>query len=345
MKGHMQARAHKRAKRFPLIAAGCIASTLTLSAATKAPGAPEGPATVQNSFPTSKTAATNAAAAEVTVRAPSTPREYFNAGTHELAAGKFREAEAFLESALASQQEELQYAALYNLGHVRFDQGLEELKKNPPPAPAMANGKATGDMADGAIKAADAALASDNVQRMVAAYMHGRGVRKDLKAATAAVEDALKTYSAILAKWQRSSGDFKGAQEIKLADADAEQNAETVDRSIAKLVDSIRKMQQCANGMNEKGRELGDQLKKLKGKIPAPNMPPGAGGEDDEDEDQPMGQKPGQKEGPTKEGKQMTLTPEQAGWLLQGFKLDGNRRLPMGQPETGTPKDRSRATW
>src|SRR5437016_2288419 len=55
---------------------------------------------------------------------PSTPRDFFNVGVQQLRAGKLREAEASLESAVASQNERLQDPALYNLGHVRFDQGV-----------------------------------------------------------------------------------------------------------------------------------------------------------------------------------------------------------------------------
>src|SRR3954451_16866539 len=71
-------------------------------------------------------ARTNAVSVEP---APSTPREFFNAGTRRLREGKLREAEAFLESALNSQIQNLQPSALYNLGEVRFNQGIEELKK------------------------------------------------------------------------------------------------------------------------------------------------------------------------------------------------------------------------
>src|SRR5437868_3908593 len=63
--------------------------------------------------------------------APSKPRELYNAGTREFKSGKLREAEALLETTLASQDERLQTPALYNLGHVRFSQGKEELKKGP----------------------------------------------------------------------------------------------------------------------------------------------------------------------------------------------------------------------
>jgi hypothetical protein len=41
----------------------------------------------------------------------------------------------------------------------------------------------------------------------------------------------------------------------------------------------------------------------------------------------------------------MTLSQEQAGWVLDGFKLDSERRLPMGQGELAQPKDRNRPTW
>ena len=86
-------------------------------------------------------------------------------------------------------------------------------------------------------------------------------------------------------------------------------------------------------------------MKQLKGRIPAPDMPPGAAGDDEEDEDQPLGPKPGQEEGPAKEGQEMALSPEQAGWLLEGYRLDSERRLPMGGTNPGQPKDRSRPTW
>src|SRR5512138_1547956 len=67
--------------------------------------------------------------------APSTPREFFNAGYENLRQGKLREAEAFLQSVLAAQNEKLQPPALYDLGHVRFAQGNEELKKGPAARP------------------------------------------------------------------------------------------------------------------------------------------------------------------------------------------------------------------
>jgi tetratricopeptide (TPR) repeat protein len=259
--------------------------------------------------------------------------------------GKLREAEALLESALASQMERLDSPALYNLGHVRFGQGSEELKKSPAARPTLARGRSAARQADEALALVDEALAGNDVQKMVAAYVRGRGVRKDLKAVTEAVRRALGAHGAALGKWQRASGDFRSALELNAADADARLNAETVDRSIAKLVDMMREMQQCSGALGDKNKELGEKLKQLKGRIPGGDQPPGGAGDDDEDEDSPFGPKPGQEEGPPKDGKEMPLSPEQAGWLLDGYKLGSDRRLPMVMGKEGQPKDRARPTW
>jgi tetratricopeptide (TPR) repeat protein len=276
---------------------------------------------------------------------PDTSREFYNAGTRQLAARKLREAEASLESALASQKEQLRPPVLYNLGLVRFGQGVEQLKKGPVAKPTLQRGQSAAQQADAALRQANEALGGNEVDKMVAAYMRGRGARKELKAATEAVRRALQVHGAVLARWERASGDFKSAAELNSADSDARHNSEVLDRCIAKLVDSLREMQQCLNGMCDKGNKLGEALKQLKGRIPAPNMPPGAAGDDDEDDDQPFGPQPGQEEGPSKQGQEMTLSPEQAGWLLDAYKLDSERRLPMGQGPAADPKERSRPTW
>jgi tetratricopeptide (TPR) repeat protein len=276
---------------------------------------------------------------------PSTPRELFNAGTQKLHDGKLREAEAFLESSLSTQAENVQPSALYNLGHVRFGQGVEELKKGPAGRQASARGRAAAQRAEEATRIAEDALAGNDVQKMVEAYLNGRGARRELRAATKAVQRAMETHGAALGKWQRASGDFKSTVELNRNDADAQQNAETVDRNIARLVDSIHELQQAASAMGQKNPQLCEKLGQLKGRIPAPNMPPGAADDEEEDEDKPNGLRPGEQEGPTKEGQEMRLSREEAGWLLEGYKLDNERRLPMTQTETGDPKSRNRLPW
>jgi hypothetical protein len=68
--------------------------------------------------------------------------------------------------------------------------------------------------------------------------------------------------------------------------------------------------------MSDKERDLAQKLKQLKGRIPEMDMPPGAAGDDEEDEESPDGPKPNQKEGVTLEGEEIQLSPEQAAWLL-----------------------------
>lgn len=282
------------------------------------------------------------------IKPPTTPREFFNAGTELLRQQKLKEAEAFLQTVLTAQNENLQPPALYNLGHVRFGQGIEELKKNKSAGQTTSRAHASSETADSAIKEAEEALASEDVKKMVEAYLQGRGARRGLKEATKLVKQAMDAYGDALSKWQRSSGDFKSAAELNPLDADARQNADSVDRSIAKLIDSMRKMQEMAAQLGKKKQELGEKMKGLKGKIPQDQMPPGAAGDDEEEEDQPNGTKPEDKEAPGKQGEQqqqLTLSPEQAAWLLEGFKLDSERRLPMDQKDTGDPRNKGKKPW
>src|SRR5258708_3373025 len=276
---------------------------------------------------------------------PSTPREVFNAGTQKLREGKLREAETLLETALASQNQRLQAPALYNLGHVRFSQGIEQLKKTGPAGQAASAGKRASDQADQAISQADQALAGDDLGKLTAAYVRGRGVRKELRAVTEAVRRALEVHGVALAKWERAEGDFKSDLELNPSDTDAQHDAEVVDPSIAKLVDSIHEMQKTCSSCCSKCHRLGQVLKQLKGRIPPPLNPPGAPGKKYEAQNSPLGPLPDKQEAASRDGEEMRLTPEQAGWLLEGFRLDSERRLPMTLGGPAEPKDRVRPTW
>jgi hypothetical protein len=181
---------------------------------------------------------------------------------------------------------------------------------------------------------------------MIRSYVAGRGARRELKEAAKVVRRAIEAHGKTLAKWERASGDFKSAVELKPADQQARDNADIVDRNIARLIDSLRDLQQAAMAMMDKNQQLGEKLKQLRGMIPAPDMPPGAGGDDEEDDEFPFGPQPGQQEGPTKEGNESSMSREEASWILDGFKLDGERRLPMGEgDQEAKPRDRSRPTW
>jgi tetratricopeptide (TPR) repeat protein len=269
---------------------------------------------------------------------PQTPRELFNEGTKLLQQTNLWRAEYCLERALSSQAEPFQSPSLYNLGHVRFSQGSEELKKGPPHAATASRGQAAGQQASEALRSANDALADSSVEKLVASYLQGRGARRELRSALKAVKAALQVYGKTLNKWERSSGDFKSALELNASDSDARHNADVVDRCIARLVDRIQQLQQMAQAMGQQEKELGEKMKQMKGRIPAPDMPPGSAGDEDEEEDFPNGKEPGPKdEGPTKEGGEMPLSPEQASWLLEAFG-SGRLLLPVEATKGGTPK-------
>jgi tetratricopeptide (TPR) repeat protein len=279
---------------------------------------------------------------------PATARDFYNAGTKLLAGKKFAEAEMMFQSALAAQDERVQPAALYNLGHTRFGAGVELLKKGPDGQKTAAQGNAALAVGAQAMGAAEAALAENNLDKMIAAYLEGRGTRRELRDAEKAVQASMETYGKTLTKWQRAAADFKSAAELNPADTNAAQNAEIVERGIAKLVDNLRKMKEMMGAMGKQRQDLGKLLSRLKGRIPAPDAPPGAAGEDDEDD---QGVQPdslaGQKENASREGDQMKvpLSPEQAGQILDGLSLDGSRRLSISDKEGTAPKDKKGRNW
>ena len=280
--------------------------------------------------------------------APVTARDFYNSGTRLLTAKKYPEAERMFQSALAAQDEAVQPVALYNVGQARFADGLERLKQGPDAQKVSAQGNAALAAGENALRASESALASDEENRLIMAYLAGRGARRELREAQKAVSSAMETYGKTLDEWLRASGDFKGAAELNPRDTNATRNAEIVDRGIARLVDTVRKMQAMMSMMGQQRQDLARMMSKLKGRIPAPDAPPGAGGEDDEDD---QGAKPdtlaGQKESAGRQNEQMplTLSPDRASEILNGLMLDGTRRLEMSDKE-GTPaKDRKGRNW
>ncbi len=280
---------------------------------------------------------------------PVTARDFYNAGTELLAAKKYADAERMFQSSLAGQDERVQPPALYNLGHARFAEGVELLKKGPDAQKALAQGDEATTAGASAIRSAESALAGNDLSRMITAYIEGRGARHELNAAAKAVKTAMETYGKTLAKWQRAADDFKSAAELNPTDTNATHNAEVVEQDIAKLVDSLRKMQEMAGKIAGQKQQLGPLLSKLKGQIPAPDAPPGGPGDGDEDDDggvQPDSLQ-GKEENAARDGQQMRipLSPDQAGQILDGISLDGSRRLPMSDKPGAKPKEKNGRNW
>jgi Ca-activated chloride channel family protein len=305
------------------------------------------PATIQ---PAAATNTTNANTNTLPSRAPETPRDFFNAGTRQFASGKLREAEAALQTAVAANDDTLQPGALYNLGHVRFQQGVETLKKAPDGDAVRNRAEAATRMGDLALRSADAALAGDNLDAMVRAYLQAGGARKELKAATGAVKKALETYGVVLARWQRSSGDFKSASDLRPSFTNAQFNAGVVDRHIAALIDKQDMMQQCGKSAGDKLDQLKNRMKQLKGRLPDGKLPGGSGDDEEDDDDGDQPREPKKEDGPGREregknGLEILISEEEALRLLESFQLDGNRKLPMGGNEPGRPADRKGRDW
>ncbi len=289
------------------------------------------------------------AAVDTNAPPPVTARDFYNAGTELLAAKKYADAERMFQSSLAQQDEPIQPPALYNLGQTRFAEGIELLKKGPDAQRTLAQAKMATDAGANAIHSAESALASSELSKMIAAYIEGRGARHELRAAEKVLTAAMETFGKTLSAWQRAADDFKSAAELNPADTNAAHNAEIVEEEIAKLVDTLQKLQQMAGAIGGQKQQLGQLLSKLKGRIPAPFAPPGGQGDDDEDDDggvQP-GSLQGKEEHAAREGEQMQipLSPDQAGKILDGISLDGTRRLPMTDQQGAKPAEKNGRNW
>jgi Mg-chelatase subunit ChlD len=287
----------------------------------------------------------SASAAELAVKPPVTPRDFYNDGTQKLRQGKWREAEQALQTAVGTQNERVQAPALYNLGHVRFQQGLEALKEGPKPEAMQAAGRSALVQADTALQQMDATFMSIEENAILAAYLQGRGARRQLKAAMTAVKKAMDLYGGVLLRWQRASGDFKSAFELNPADTDAKSNAEIVDRAIAELVERVNELEMMMQMMGKKRDDLGQKMKELKGRLPKGKQPDGEDEDEEEGEAPPNQPQEEQKESPTKPGREMQMSREEALRLLEALQLEGRRKLPMGFDQTGNPQDRKGREW
>lgn len=286
-----------------------------------------------------------ASGAEIESMPPATPRDFYNDGTRKLRLGKWREAEQALQTAVGSQNEFVQAPALYNLGQVRFQQGLEALKDGPKPEAMKAISRRALAQADQAGQQIDATFMSIEENAILAAYMQGRGARRQLKAAMTAVKKAMDVYGAVLLRWQRASGDFKSAQELNPDDTDAKFNAETVDRAIADLVEQVNELASMMQMMGKQRDDLGQKMKDLKGRLPKGKQPDGEDDDDEEGEGPSNQPKEEQKETLAKEGREMQMSREEALRLLEALPLDGRRKLPMGLDQTTKPQDRKGREW
>jgi chromosome segregation ATPase len=226
---------------------------------------------------------------------------------------------------------------------------MEELKKSEAAGPAAARGRAAAMAGEEAITEGRDALKANEIRRLVNSYMHGRGTRRELRAAVRVVRQSLQVHAAALNRLERASSDWKSALELNPKNEDARHNADVADQHIARVIDSIRDLQQSLQSLQNAGEELQQMMSQLKGKIPEKDMPPGASGDEEEEEESQEGEgdlpPPGTKEEMGTEGAERKISPEEAGWMLEGFRSGEDRRLPMTQGSEGQPIDKNRPTW
>lgn len=279
-------------------------------------------------------------------RAEITPREAYNEGTKALGKGYLRESENWLLRATGSQRESIQPPALYNLGHVRFQQGKELLKGETPRQPLLDNTLSVTEEGGDAIANADRALKSDDLMAILEAYMNGRLSRKQMRLANEDVQRALDLYGAVLVRWRRSVSDFRSSDEMATS-VDARDNAKIVERHIEELLKHVEQLQKQKEALAGLRSELKKKLAELRKKIPDGMLQPGQGEPDEEDEeDTPPKPDSGFQDRAGREGDQRAITPEIAQQILEALGLTGDRKLPLGGDEQqARPRDRKGKDW
>jgi hypothetical protein len=276
-----------------------------------------------------------------------TPRESYNFGAEAIAKKQWREAESWLLRATGSQRESIQPPALYDLGHVRFEQGRELLKGESARQPLLNRAETAGEEGTDAIGKADKALKKNDIMGIIEAYMNGRMTRKQLRLANEDVQRALDLYGSVLVRWRRSVGDFRSSDELKNS-TDAEHNAHVVERHIKELLKHTQQLQQLKELLAGARAELKKKMAELKGKIPGDMIQPGQGEGDEEDEEEGRDQpKPesGFEDRAGKEGEKRGITPEIAQQILEALGINGDRKLPIGGDEQRRPRTKNAKDW
>jgi hypothetical protein len=210
------------------------------------------------------------------------PREAYNQGVQALGKGYLRESESWLLRAVGSQQESYQPPALYNLGHVRFQQGQELLKGESAREPLLEQSVTASEDGADAIARANGALKSENLSAIIDAYLTGRATRKQLRIANEDVQRALDLYGSVLFRWRRSVGDFRSSNEMRSSD-DAQFNAKVVERHIEELLKHSKKLEEQKQDLAGLRSELKKKMAELRQEDPDGMIQPGQGDPDEED--------------------------------------------------------------
>ena len=254
-----------------------------------------------------------------------TARDFYNEGVARLHDKELRAAESAFRAAAQTNQESIQPAAAYNLGHVRFAQGKETLKGEGDRVQLLDSSQAAEVVAEEAIKRAQGVVESEELNAIIGAYMQGRAAKKQLRASRDESTRELDLIGSALERWRRSKSDFLSAAELDITNTDATTNADIVERHIAKLLDFQKKLKQQNEQAGQAREKLKELMKQLRGKIPKDMQSESDDEEDDDDEQEKK--EDGKKDEP-KPGKQQQqriggdrqVSPEMARWLKETMK-------------------------
>jgi tetratricopeptide (TPR) repeat protein len=288
-------------------------------------------------------------------------RELHNRGTQRLAEGDLAGAEDALRASLGRDIDPLRPPALHNLGHVRFGKGKTAL-----------GGKTAGDVTELSIarsylEAADADISDmkDQIELLDKAKAEGR--EPDYVPATSALGGGIGTFRTIkklipqeeamvakrigvVAAWTRSVGDFRGAHELDVADAQAKANADAIEELLRALRRETNALEEAIEAQRKKLEELRTVIQELIKRIPDDKLPQNAEGDEEDDENflPPERQKPKAGSGDPKKGKpgeEQKMTEQEARGSLEGLKNEFGRKMPAGGQDSkgakgGKPADK-----
>lgn len=284
-------------------------------------------------------------------------RQKFNEGVAGLVSGELQSAEDALRTALKTNQSSIQPVALYNLGHVRFEQGRELLKPHKdvfgsalgqPSDGFRALTDQTKELLDDGKQAAESAKAvlknSSDIQEFIAAYQRAQAARRNLRPARDEVRRLTDLGESAKTRWDRSLGDFDSAFELERKNTDAEFNADVVRQHLDRLIKRLEELEQQQQQIAQMRDGLKEQMKGLRGKIPKEMQreDENAEGEDDDEEEDGQQPPPG---GMQRQdiGKEREISTEMAKSLLERMKTE-TKSVPAGdQPEK--PRDRKGRDW
>jgi tetratricopeptide (TPR) repeat protein len=289
--------------------------------------------------------------------APESAYSLYNSGVKKLAEKDLKEAEAALRSAVATNHETVQPAALYNLGHVRFLQGKETLKGEGNRQQLLESSAAAAALAEEVLRRGQSVAEREDIQELIDAYMEARAARKSLRMNRDENTRELDLLGSALQRWRRSVGDFQSAVELDPSNKDAAFNADVVERHIAELLKFKKQLEEQQEGVSDKRGKLKDLMKKMRGKIPK-EMQRGSDDEEDDDEDEPeedKGNRETSKQQQQRIGSDREIDPDMLRVLKEKMPQrtmsvgqDGEREMQGFRPDgqkPGEPKGRKGRDW